>query len=258
MDVRDWRCYGLAFASWPAVSSFRLGSLSPLLVLGIAAAWRWRDRLVGPAFATAAVIAAKLFPWTLAVWLLVRRRIRGLALTLLLAVAGVMLAWAVIAFHGLTSYPRMLSDLSSIQQGFGVSVVSGFVSVGFGSGVGILAALALTAAVFGLAWRASRSPDGLGRSFGLFVMAALIASPNVWPHYLVLVFVPIALRSRVLSPIWFVPMLAYLAPTQQTDGNLLAILPYFTIELIVLVALCRAEPGLAGRARGVSWPHATP
>ncbi len=42
LGVRDWRCYGAAFLSYPIVNSLSLGQLTGYLILGIAIAWRWR------------------------------------------------------------------------------------------------------------------------------------------------------------------------------------------------------------------------
>jgi len=80
--------------------------------------------------------------------------------------------------------------------------------------------------------------QAMRRSFGLAVMAGIAASPIVWPHYLTLVFVPIALLSPRFSALWLVPLLAYLAPTELTGGQLANMLPYLAIELIVFVSLC--------------------
>jgi hypothetical protein len=97
--------------------------------------------------------------------------------------------------------------------------------------------LGLAAVLLGVAWRVAPEPDGDRRAFGLAVVAALAASPIVWPHYLVLMFVPIALTSSRLSAVWFVPLLAWLAPTEETHGHLWEILPYWSIEAAVTFAL---------------------
>jgi alpha-1,2-mannosyltransferase len=238
LGVRDWRCYGVAFACWPFLLGLRLGGLTPLIVLGAAVAWRWRGRLWPPAIAIASIIVAKLFPWPLAVWLLVTRRFRALALTLVIGGVATIAAWAVIGFAGMTEYPRMLSNLAFVEEGHGPSIVALLLAVGIPAGVGKVVALGAAAALLGAAWRFAGRPEGAQRAFGLTVMAALIASPLVWQHYLVLVFVPIALMSPTLSPIWFAPMLAYLAPGAQTQGNVLEILPYLLIEAIVIGRLC--------------------
>lgn len=239
LDVRDWRCYGAAFASWPVNSSLRLGALTPLLVLGAAFLWRWRGEVLLAAVAAASIVTAKLFPWTIAIWLLATRRYRTLALTIVLGAGGVIAAWGLIGFDGISSYPQMLSDLSFIQRGIGVSTLAALLSLGIATAAAQAAAAVIAVVLLVVAWRVARRPDGDRRAFALTVTAALIASPNVWPHYLALLFVPIALISREFSPMWLVPLLAWLAPTQQTHGNVWLILPHLAIEAIVILHLCR-------------------
>jgi hypothetical protein len=74
------------------------------------------------------------------------------------------------------------------------------------------------------------------------VVSALVASPMVWPHYFALLFVPIALASPGLSPLWFVPLLAYLAPDAQTTGRPWAIALYLAIAAVPLFRLCARRP----------------
>jgi hypothetical protein len=238
LGVRDWRCYGVAFACWPALLGLRLGGLTPFIVLGAAVAWRWRERLWPPAVAIASIIVAKLFPWPLALWLLVTRRLRAFALAVVIGAIVTVAAWAVIGFAGMAEYPRMLSNLALVEEGHGPSLVAFLLATGLPAGAAKVIALAAAAALMGTAWRLISRPDGERRAFGLTVMAALIASPLVWQHYLVLVFVPIALMSPTLSVVWFAPMLAYLAPGAQTQGNVLEILPFLAIQAIVIARLC--------------------
>ncbi|MDQ6775085.1 MAG: DUF2029 domain-containing protein [Actinomycetota bacterium] len=253
LGVRDWRCYGVTFACWPFLLGLRLGGLTPLIVLGAAVAWRWRDRLWPPAIAIATIVVAKLFPWPLAVWLLVTRRFRTLALTLVIGGVVTFAAWAVIGFAGIAEYPRMLSNLAFVEEGHGPSLVALLLAAGVPAGVAKVAALAAAAALLGAAWRFVGRPGGERRAFGMIVMAALTASPLVWQHYLVLVFVPIALMSPTLSAIWFAPMLAYLAPGAQTQGNVLEILPYLAIEATVIGQLCGVGALISKR----SWLRAS-
>src|SRR4051794_23451889 len=96
LGVRDWRCYGLALLTAPVLDSVSLGALSPLLLVGVAASWRYRDRQHLAAASTAATAVAKLFAWPLVVWLVATRRVRtavaAAALAFVLLVAG----WAAI------------------------------------------------------------------------------------------------------------------------------------------------------------------
>ncbi len=206
LGVRDWRCLVLATISWPFMFGLYLGAVGPLLVLGVGVVWRHRDRLWPPALAAASLIAAKVFPWPVAVWLLLTRRYRAFALTI--AAGGVLTlgAWAVIGFDGMLQYPRMLSEISFIQEGRAVSVASVLDVAGVPSGIAGAAALVLAAGLLLVAWRIASGPDGARRAFALAVVAALASTPIVWEHYMVLLLVPIALVSPRASKLWLLPM----------------------------------------------------
>jgi hypothetical protein len=206
LGVRDWRCFAVALLSWPFLYGLDLGALGPLLVLGAGIAWRWRDRLWPPAIALASIVVAKVFPWPLGIWLLVTKRFRTLALAVVIGGVACFAAWAVIGFDGLAQYPRMLSNLSQIEQGRAVSLVAVLLALGFSAALAKAVALAATAALLGLAWRFARRPGGDAQAFGLAVIAALTSSPIVWEHYMVLLFVPIALVSPRFSKLWLVPV----------------------------------------------------
>lgn len=232
VGVRDWRCYGLAFASWPVVHGLMLGAVTPLLMLGVAVAWRLRGRF-GSAVAVAALLVVKVFPWPLVVWLAVTKGWRLAATAATLAVGVTVAAWAAIGFDGLTAYPGILRDLTLIEADVGVSLTAGLMKLGIASGAAQLCALLAAVALLGrAAWLARRPADDRA-AFTLVVVAALVASPIVWPHYLALLLVPIALVSPRLSPLWVVPLLAYVAPFAQTDDHPWAIVPYLIICGIV-------------------------
>jgi Glycosyltransferase family 87 len=237
LGVRDWRCLALALASWPFVFGLHVGALGPALVLGTGLAWRFRTTLWTPAVAIAAVVAAKLFPWTLLIWLGVTRRFRTLALAVLIAALALLGGWAVIGFAGLGEYPRMLANLSFIERGAGTSLVSALLASGLSGAVAELVALSAAAALLALAYRFAQRPNGDGQALGLTVIAAMTASTIVWPHYYVLLFVPIALASPRLSPIWFVPLLTVLLPTPQ---GLVQVLLWLALEAVVVIHLCRS------------------
>jgi hypothetical protein len=244
LGVRDWRCYGVSFLSWPVAHGLMLGALTPLLVLGAAAAWRFRSRVWPPALAIAAIVSAKLFPWPLAVWLLATRRIRAFVVATTVALAVTLAAWATIGFDGLRDYPSMLSHLSFVSEDVGVSVVAGLIALGVSAAVAKSMALLLAGGLLVAAWCIARRPDGDRRAYGIAIIAALVASPMVWPHYLALLFVPIALVSPTLSWLWFTPLLAY--PVAQTTGRPWVIPLYLAI---VAAPLVRLSPWPAARVR---------
>jgi hypothetical protein len=57
--------------------------------------------------------------------------------------------------------------------------------------------------------------DDVG-SLALALAAALVLTPIVWQHYLLILVVPLAVARPKLSPVWLVPIVLWLAPT---NGN---------------------------------------
>jgi alpha-1,2-mannosyltransferase len=210
-----------------------------LLLLGAAAAWRWRSTVARPAIAVASVVVAKLILWPLAVWLALTRRFRALGFAVLLPLTGTIAAWAVIGFAGLTAYPHLLASDAYKDEGRGFSLVSALLSLGFPVGPARALALSLAVALLFAAWLLVRRPDGDARAFGLAVMAALIATPVLWDHYLVLLFAPIALLAPRLSLIWFLPMLAGVARVPVTHASIWHSVVDLAIEAIVIGLLSR-------------------
>ena len=248
LGVRDWRCIALTLLCWPFIYGLYLGALGPFLVLGAGVAWRWRARLWPPAIAVAALVVTKIFPWPLAIWLLITRRLRTLALAVAIGLVATLAAWAATGFDGFAQYPQMLSNLSFIQEGRAVSLVAVLLAIGFPAGGADAVALATTATLLALAWRIARRPDGDRKAFGLAIIAALTCTPIVWDHYMVLLFVPIALSSPRCSAIWFLPLstpvilglwiAVFHIPAANTLGS--AVL-WLVLEAVVAVELCRHE-----------------
>jgi glycosyl transferase family 87 len=241
LGVRDWRCIVLALASWPFVFGMDVGAIGPAIVLGMGIAWHYRAKLWTPALAIASVVLAKLFPWTLLVWLSVTRRWRTLALALAIGTVAVLGSWAVIGFAGLAEYPRMLANLSFVERGSGISLTTGLIAAGVSGGVAEIVALIAAALLLAVAYRLARRPDGERQAFGLIVIAALTASPIVWPHYLVLLFVPIALASPGLSAIWFVPLIAVGLPVSEHPHSFLEVALWLSLEVTVTAHLLRSR-----------------
>jgi alpha-1,2-mannosyltransferase len=245
VGVRDWRCHALALCSIATVQGVVMGQVSCLLLLAAAAAWRWRDRAPIAAGAVAAAIAIKLFLAPLAVWLWVTGRRAAALLSLGLAAALTVLAWAVIGFRGMADYPHLLSTLSRIEQGFGFSPVALAGSLGLSAGAGRAIAVLATAALCAAAVVVARREDGDRRAFGLAVVACLALSPIVWLSYFVLLLAPLGLAARRLSPVW----LLVLAPWVFANANTTA--PAWKIVLWTATAAAigwlAARPGTPPR-----------
>jgi len=206
LGVRDWRCYGVALLGSPATACLKLGTLGPPMLLGIAVAWRLRDRRGGGA-AIGFVIALKPFVWPLAAWGVLRRRSRHAVVAIAVAVGACLASWAAIGFAGLAEYPETLRAAARIWGPESFSPFALAAGAGAPKGVATAAALALALAVL-VGGRRLRATGPAADAIGLTVClaAAFLATPILWEHYLVLLLVPIALAAPTLSPVWFVPV----------------------------------------------------
>jgi glycosyl transferase family 87 len=216
LDVGDWRCYGLAVLSPTIVNSLALGAVTPFLLLGAAAAWRYRDRPATAGALAALTGVTKLFLWPLGLWLLVTRRVRATLVCIAVGLVTLVLGWAVIGFADARAYPHLLSVLTQVEQPFSYSPLAFF---SFSTRTGSLISLALMVILAAAVALAARGRDGDRRSFAVAVAGALVATPLLWLHYLALLFVPIALYRPRLSGLWFLPMALWLTPASHANGS---------------------------------------
>lgn len=257
LDVRDWRCYPVALLYPVTVEAIEYGAVGPLLLVVVALVWRLRDRPVIAGFATGGAVVLKLFLWPLALWLVLTRRLRAAALAAATAVGLVSASWAVIGFQGVSTYPRLLEKLADVEAENSYSAFAIFRASGFSQ----LTARALVVLVgVGLlvlaAWAARTSSHAQlerdRRSLILALAAALVLTPILWLHYLVLLVVPIALASRRLSALWFAPLvltvfeaLDWYRGWPTGDGK--ALISVLVVVVIVFVASVR-HPEAAAEA----------
>jgi hypothetical protein len=245
LGVRDWRCYGITLLWYPVIQNVLVGSITSLLALGLAVAWRYRDDRRTTAFCVAAVIAAKVFLWPLLFWLAATGRRLVALRAAVLALVGVALSWAIIGFTGLTSYPHLLNELSGLEQWKSYSAVALGLALGLSSNEArALAVVAGTVVLVGvvLVGRRRKTDTDVDRhAFVLAIAAAFLFSPIVWTHYLALLVVPIAITRRTLSPLWFVPLAMWATPG-QSDGHAWRVILGLSVWVVVLAASWR-PPG---------------
>jgi hypothetical protein len=239
LGVTDWRCYGAAYASAPVFAGTGLGAISPLLLLGVAALWRYRDRAVVAGAIVAAAATAKLFLWPLWLWLVRTRRFAAAAVAAGVSVVAVVGAWATIGFAGAREYPTLLGRLTSLVGPESYSPYALGRSLGLGGGAAQAAAyLVALVAIAAAAWRLSDS----GRLLSAALAVSLIATPILWPHYLVLLFVPIALARRSLSPLWLAPLALWVDSSAWSSGSTTRIVGLLAIAAATLTSASVRQP----------------
>ena len=240
LGVRDWRCYGAAFTTPAVTTAVGYGTLTPLLVLAVAVAWRYRRSAWVAGVAVGLAIALKLFLWPLLVWLLLARRGRAAGVAAGTAVVAVVLSWAPIGFADAHAFPTLMRNLATVQapRGDGLSAL-----VGPGYGLWSFTAVALTVIVVTL--RSARDERVL---LTAAVLLALAASPIVWVHYFALLLPLLAVWSPRLSPAWFVPAAFWLALGQHPGVTWR---PLFALTAALLTVVLATRFTVEGRAEAV-------
>lgn len=209
--VRDWRCYPVALLYPVTLEAIEYGAIGPILLLLIALAWRFRDQPWGAGGATGGAVVLKLFLWPLIFWLAATHRARSATFAVATAVTLALLSWSVIAFRGIGDYPRLLQKLVDFEAVNSYSAFAVFRMLGLSETAGRVLVLLAGTVLLVFAWRAGRAAGSTPlerdrRSLILAVAAALVMTPILWLHYLVLLLVPIALARPRLSALWFAPL----------------------------------------------------
>ena len=245
LGVSDWRCHGLAFASIVTLGALRLGTFTPLLLLGLAVAWRFRDRVAVAAPVVAGLIMAKLFLWPLLVWLAVSRRTGTAAVAFVVGIFVTLGSWAAIGFAGLADYPDLLSSLAQTVQGEGWSTAALGLAVGLPPAAAKAVVLALGGMVFAVVAFAPGGRRDLW-SFTLAIVVAILLSPIVWLHYFLLLVAPLAIAFPALAWPWFVLLAFWVWPFQETGGDVwkiaLGLAALTSIAAATLLAARRPGP----------------
>jgi hypothetical protein len=182
------------------ITGLQLGSLSPLLFVGAVLVWKLRDRPRLFGLVAAPVVVSKLFLAPLLVWPLLARRYRALAwasaLTLLLLGMGF-----TVGPLDLTQYLHLLSALGDHEARAGFGLIGVLRNAGLSAIEAQVAALTLAAGLFAAAYVRFRHSDDERVLFCAGIVSALLLTPVLWSHYLVLL--PAALLALEAPRRWF-------------------------------------------------------
>ena len=226
LGIRDWRIYGLV-ALWPAaISSVQAGNVTPILALLLAIAWTARERRFIPGIAIGLCIALKLFLFPMIVWLLATRRWAAAAAAAVLSVAT---AISMIPFIGLADYAQLMNHLSQTEGPRSLGLIGFFSQTGLPFRTAELVGSFAAVAVLFLAWRR--------RSLTLALAGSLLLTPIIWLHYFVLLVIPLAIRSRTLSPVWLLPLALWGGSSVANNGTLWqSAIALACLSIVVVVA----------------------
>jgi hypothetical protein len=237
LGVRDRRCLAVAFFGAPVFVALAMGTISPLLLVLVAAGWRYRQHTIsGVLFAVAA--AAKLFLWPLLIWLVLTRRLRASVASFITLVL-ISLLWALTDLDGLRHYPTTVRVLNDVQRWKSYSPQSLAISLHLGARAGEITTAVIAVTGIGLMVWLARRPDGDRRTFSAGIALALLTTPILWSHYLVLLLVPIALLRPRLSRLWLLPVALWVTPGTDVIGSSWRIAAVLSAIVFVAVVSCR-------------------
>ena len=245
LGVRDWRCYGLALLTAPVLDMVSLGALSSAMLLGVAAAWGYRDRPYVSAPVTALTAVAKLFAWPLFVWLLATRRLRTFVAAGAVAVVLLVGGWGSDRLRRFAGGPPLAAR--ALARGGGAELLARRAAAARRRGATTALTAGLVVAVVVAVLLAARGPQGDRRSFAVAVVGALLATPVLWLHYLVLLFVPIALARPRFSALWFAPLAFWVTPIAHSNGSVWR--TCFALAVTAVIVLWSLVPASAAAAR---------
>lgn len=258
LGVRHPVAYLAVLAAGPTIRSLQVGAINALLLALLALAWRFRERWPLVGLAIAGALVSKLFLAPMVLWLVVTRRFRAAV------VAGVVSGLVVLAgcwstHIGVTGFRHLLSTLGRHESVGGYSIIGQLVRDGLPYPAAQATGVTLALVIVAYGWRSRALVSGsVARDAHRFVcclVAALVASPIVWSHYLLLlVAVPALSHSRKVA--WVVLAAASWIPVVPASGShwLTAAggtIPSWLEHGIVYVALMLAllSPRLACRIR---------
>jgi hypothetical protein len=246
VGVRDWRCLVVSLLWMPTISAIHLGSITLVLVIGVALVWRWRSHAVRAGIVLGFVIGLKLLLFPLVVWLAITRRWTAAAVAAGSSIFFLFAPWIPIHGAGLSAYPHRLSLLSSIEAKRGFSPAALLWQLGVGWTAAQAIGYSCGAVLLVLAYRRRRSDTA---AFGFACAASLLLTPILWPNYLLIMLIPLGLRRPRFDVVWLLPVLlfgqAIFGPPAWEVALFLAILAALTVAVAGRIPFRRPQPVLA-------------
>jgi hypothetical protein len=239
---------------------FQDGTINGLLLAGMMACWRLRDNPRGAGIAMAALVVAKLFLAPLVIWLLLTRRYRAAAWAGGLSAGLIGSGWLIDRL-GPVGYVRLLHGFSGSVAHRTYSLTAAYQRMGAAATLATVAAAATALAVVGAAWWAAWRGHDERLLYTAGVAVALLATPVVWAHYLLLATAPLLLLdgTTVLLAGYFVLSWFIVTPPNSTGPR--SLLGPHGLDLDPAVyrtmPLVLTQAGLAAMV-GVAWRRTRP
>ena len=179
------------------------------------------------------------------------RRFRQAAVAAGTAAGAILGSWSLIGFQGLAQYGRLLDADATAFAVRSHSVVAAALRLGTSQSSARLIAVLVAAVVAALVVRL-----GTDRDLALFAAAlsfGLLASPIMWTHYLVALYVPLAIAHR-RPEIWLLTIPYWLSPLEPPP-HVWKVLFVLALTVVVSVVSARrlGQPTAASSSVSPCW-----
>jgi Glycosyltransferase family 87 len=239
LGVRDWRVYGVALLWAPVVSAWQTANVTLFLGLGIACAWRVRDRPAAVGALVALVVTVKVFLWPLGIWLLATRRYLALGWAVGTGFAINAVAWGVIGFDQIAAYKDLGREITRFDEPRSYNLLHLALDHGAGRTTAYAVQLLAVGLIAAACVRLGRRGEDRSALI-LSVAACLLAAPVIWLHYFALLLVPLALGRPTLSPVWLLPIALFACPVHEPNN--LQLVGTLAVGALVIVDALGSAP----------------
>lgn len=216
-----WRFAPVVLLYPPVLSNFSLGQskLEILVLLLLMMRWLRRKYNASSAAALAAASLLRIFPVFFLGYLAVRRNYQALAWTIVWLLAGTALIVACAGWTTCIDFLRAMHDFGnkkvlSNENDFALSAV-----ILRNTGLNLLALATIPAVLTITLYASARADeDQAWRLFSLWIAAAIVLLPVLWPYDLVFLLIPMASLTAgrwTLTAVWLMA-LSYLIAGAQT------------------------------------------
>lgn len=187
---RGFVAAALVLLSSTAIIGLQMGTINAVLLIGLAVAWRWRERVLVVGVAVGLVAVTKLFLVPLILWLVLSRRYRASLVAGSTFVVVLVGGW-VLGPLGPIGYVRMLVDLQAHESSHSWALVSLVRGLGLAPRPAQAAAALVVAGLLAAAAVACRRGGAETIAFAAAVVASLLLSPIVWSSYVLILVAPL-------------------------------------------------------------------
>jgi hypothetical protein len=165
--------------------------------------------------------------------------VRAAGLSVVIALALVVLSWSIIGFAGLLDYPAQVRaypvertfSLIGMAGALGLDPMVGHVAMVLAGGGLLLAVMVL-----------GRAREDAG-AFACAIAATLTLTPVLQLNFLALMAVPLAVARPRFSVIWLLPIVLWVCPRDGHGDGLQPFLPAAVVLLLLSAVLARPRYG---------------